>query len=83
VTNYRVVTRYYGPTDYAVSYITVRRGGRVRKIPYDYAASNAHQSAVREAFDRWGMRIDGIEFVDSARGGHGNVYKVTVNTEEG
>ena len=81
--NIRVVTRYHGPTDFAGSYITVRRGGRVRKIPYDHAADNAHQSAVREAFDRWGMRIDGIEFVDSARGGRGNVYKVTVNVEEG
>jgi len=79
VTNYRVVTRYYGPTSFKGSYITVRlRGGRVARIPYDHAADNAHQSAVREAFGRWGMVVQGIDFVDSARGGRGNVYTVTV-----
>jgi hypothetical protein len=79
VRNYRVVTRYYGPTDTKGSYITVRRdGGRVARIPYDHAASNAHESAVEQAFERWGLRIDGYGFTDTARGGRGNVYHVTV-----
>jgi len=76
--NIRVVTRYYSATDTKGSYITVRRGGRVRKIHYDYAARNPHESAVEQAFERWGLKIHGYGFTGTARGGRGNVYHVTV-----
>lgn len=79
--NYRVVTRYYGPTNTKGSYITVRYVSKVARIPYDHAASNAHESAVEQAFERWGMKVEEYRYVSDARGGRGNVYMVTVNKE--
>lgn len=82
--NYRVVTRYYGPTNTKGAYITVRRdGGRVARIPYDHGAENAHQSALLDAFDRWGMVVHGFGFISNARGGRGNVYHVTAELKDG
>ena len=83
MSDYRVVTRYYGPTNYNGAYITVRLdGGRVWRSPYDYGAENAHEQAVRDAFERKGFVVRDVTYQCEARGGRGNVYMVQVEREE-
>ena len=79
---YGVSTRYYGPTDHRGSRIRVTYRGKHRFIPYDYAASDAHVSAIHEAMP---YLVDGVSMVESLRhvaeteSGRGSVYLVTVS----
>lgn len=69
----RVRTRYNGPTNYNGSSITVYYNGRQSTLPFDYAARNAHVSAVCEAL---GVPEDSVRFVRNNT--VGNTYTVTV-----
>lgn len=82
---YGVSTRYYGPTDYRGSRIRVTYRGKHKFIPYDYAASDAHVSAIHEAMP---YLVDGVSMVESVRyvadteSGKGSVCLVTVSLME-
>lgn len=78
-----VWTRYYGPTNYRGSRIKVTWGSEHVTMPYDHAANNAHESAVREAFARkWGRRVLSIDSVASTESGRGTVYLVALADRE-
>jgi len=68
-----VRTRYTGPDNYNGSRITVYYNNRQTTVPFDYAARNAHVSAVCEAL---GVSEDSVSFVRNNT--VGNTYTVTV-----
>lgn len=73
-------TRYVGPTDMHGSRIRVETLGKdgkphaTRSLPYNYAASNAHEGAVLEYLHALGYDNTRIHFARETRSGQGNVY---------
>ena len=72
-----VWTRYYGPTNHRGARIKVTWGGESVTVPYDYAANNAHESAVRYAITKWVRKVLSLESVAPTESGRGTVYLVT------
>lgn len=78
VQTFGVYTRYLGPTNHRGSRIKVTLGGRSKTVPYDYSASDAHESAIREALGSWGYELYSVKYVCPTESGRGSVYSVPV-----
>lgn len=74
-------TRYYGPTNHRGSRIRVTVLGDSKTFPYDYEASNAHVSAVKEMMHGLGYFVGSVNFVADSESGRGCVYTVAVVKE--
>lgn len=77
-----VTTRYYGPTNHTGSRIRVSWRGERKYVPYDYADTDAHESAARQAAEKWGYVVHGLEYVTESESGRGSVYKLDVSEKE-
>jgi len=68
-------TRYYGVTNHRGSRIKVTINGESKFIGYDYAASNAHTSAIVEAAGLLGYDdAKVVRFIADSESGRGCVY---------
>ena len=68
-------TRYYGPTETRGSRIRVTINGDSKFADYDYAAPNAHVSAVEEiALMLDYASVTNVRFVADSESGRGCVY---------
>jgi hypothetical protein len=75
-------TKYYGPTNSTGSRIRVTFRKKMKAtIPFEYAARDAHEAAVKTAMEQWGYTVKNIEYACETPDGSGGVYSITAHVK--